>query len=84
MDPTYAEVGTEVVVGFTQNHYYSCFVRDSLPIKTTITQVHAEGGWCRVKADGSKYWWPVDDMILASDISLLLPEQKSRINEDYI
>ena len=86
MDATYAEVGTEVVIGFGDwcpdyNRYPS--MRALLGTQTVIIEVDLEFSvecpWCRVKADGGKWWWPVCDMILASDIDLLAPEQKSRI-----
>jgi hypothetical protein len=86
MDPIYAEVGAEVVIGFHRQSQYAFRHRGA---KTTITYVKRESlgprascpsvTWCKVSLDSGFYWWSVNDMILASDIDLLTPEQRSRI-----
>ena len=83
MDPVYAEVGAEVVIGFHRHSQYAFRYRGA---KTTITYVKRESpgprAWCKVSLDNGFhgcYWFPVDDMILASDIPLLTPEQRARI-----
>ncbi len=78
MDPVYAEVGAEVVIAFHRQELYTI----SRPVvyvgrKTVIIRVGDND--CGVRADGGYYWWPVRDMILASDIDLLTPEQKLKI-----
>ena len=89
MDSSYAEVGTEVVIGFGSSFYsYGYHMERYLRRKTTIVEVgeFRVGSrpanaccWCLVKADGMDHWWPVQDMILASDVELLTPAQAERI-----
>ena len=84
MDATYTAVGTEVVIGFGARYTYLPEVRRYLCRRGLITEAkrgtNGEGvtAWARVDISGT-LWWPVDDMILASDIDLLSPEQKARI-----
>jgi hypothetical protein len=78
MDISYAEVGTEVVIAFhRQEQYHS--VQRYIGRKTFITKVDIFSKTCKTNIDGEFYWWPVRDMILASDIDLLTPEQKLKI-----
>lgn len=86
MDSSYAEVGTEVVIGFGDwcpDYDNIGPMRDLLGTKTTITRVRSfnavRNPWCHVAADDGRWWWPVCDMILASDIDLLTPEQRVKI-----
>jgi len=88
MDATYAEVGTEVVVCFHRPERYPQYIQRYVCKKTFITMASpttysdgtADGGVvCKVQIDNGYYWWSIQDMILASDIDLLTPEQRSRI-----
>ena len=80
MDTSYAEVGTEIVICFHRPERYVQEVQKYVCKKTVITEVVNEPpAVCHVKIDGGFYWWPIDDMILASDIDLLTPEQRERI-----
>ena len=76
MDASYAEAGTEVVICF---HRPSVTRQDYCSRRTTIIQVADDGDACRVAADTGYYWWAVSNMILASDIDLLTPEQRVKI-----
>ena len=84
MDATYTAVGTEVVIGFGARYTYLLEVQRYLCRRGLITEAkqgtNGSGvtAWARVDISDT-LWWPVDDMILASDIDLLTPEQKSRI-----
>lgn len=85
MEQTYAEVGTEVVIGFRGKCNDYRFIEDMGRLrytKTIITEVRintSNEAWCHVLADNTRWWWPAYDMILASDIDLLTPEQKAKI-----
>ena len=80
MDATYAEVGAEVVICFHRSERYPQYTQRYVCKKTFITMASPTTGVvCKVQIDNGYYWWPIQDMILASDIDLLTPEQKSRI-----
>ena len=91
MDSSYAEVGTEVVISFGNKYRYESHAQPYLCKRGLIigTKQFTMGSrkiitWARVKTSyGSEWsnnlWWPVDDMILASDIDLLNPDQRERI-----
>lgn len=82
MDESYAEVGAEVVIGFGCKCNICIEDMNRLRYtKTIITGVRiniVNEAWCHVSADNNK-WWPAYDMILASDIDLLTPEQRAKI-----
>ena len=89
MDDTYAEVGTEIVIGFGTRrgtrYTYLPAVRSYLCTRGLITETqrssNGEGNiitWARVDRSNT-LWWPVCDMILASHIDLLSPDQRKRI-----
>ena len=68
MDLTYAEFGTEVILH--KNHGrvdFECHVGQ----KASILDV--DGVWCYVliKSTQEHRWWPIQDMILATDEPLL-------------
>ena len=79
MDPVYAEVGAEVVVGFHRQELYTTARPAYVGRKTTITRKHRYANACEVDADEGYNFWPIQDMILASDIPLLTSEQRARI-----
>ena len=79
MDASYAEVGTEVVIAFHRSELYRYYGQRYVCRKATITRKHATVDSCQVDADPDGSWWPIEDMILASDIDLLMPEQRARI-----
>jgi len=94
MDSTYAEAGTKVVLG---KHVFKTDSRlsdnwdpqmDSFVGKmATIKEVSGIDDYgcvcCRVKEYG--WVWRVENMILASDVPLLTPEQRAKlqIREEY-
>jgi hypothetical protein len=72
MDNTYAEVGTRVVV--TDGEFTGK--------KATVTRapLSNRSGVCVVCFDdGENYYWPIRKMILASDVPLLTPKQKTKL-----
>jgi len=77
MDTSYAEVGAEVVIGlnYLSDAQSVAAARKYFGKKTVIIGV--AGDCCQVQIDGGHYFWPIQDMILASDIDLLQPEQKA-------
>jgi hypothetical protein len=92
MDETYAEVGTKVVLGKHIPKPYLvnpglmnanwCSHMDTLVGKiATITGKSGKDGsgclLCCVKENN--WFWRVENMILASDIPLLTPEQKIKL-----
>ena len=79
MDATYAEVGAEVVICFHRSERYPQYTQRYVCKKTFITMASPRGVVCKVQIDNGYYWWPIQDMILASDIDLLTPEQRARI-----
>jgi hypothetical protein len=89
MEDVYAVPGAEVIIGFHQkcSDYQNLYdMGRLLGTKTKITNVIADISspnkreiWCTVTADCGRRWWPAYDMILASDIDLLTPEQKDRV-----
>lgn len=84
MEDVYATVGAEVIIGFHNSDRYTGRMSRYVGFKTRIRNMYRSlyGKkllWCKVDADRCDEWWPVCDMILASDIDLLTPEQKDRI-----
>jgi hypothetical protein len=83
MDESYAEVGTEVILGRPKNNAPGYWVRTMEPYvggKATIISVHLGlCSVCYVDADMGRYYWRVEDMILASDVPLLTPGQKAKM-----
>lgn len=87
MDETYAEIGTEVILG--KHVGRSCgteWVQEQnqyVGKKTTITRVRGTDFsgclCCSVSCDNSRWDWRVESMILASDVPLLTPEQKAKM-----
>ena len=82
MDETYAEIGTEVILCKHKRRispigYSWC---DGC-MKTKITEVFQRSGVlvCLVE-NGTHHYWRVEDMILASDVTLLTPKQKRQLN----
>ena len=86
MDASYAEIGTWVILGkhkrfvgwdgFSWNPDMEKYVGQ----KTTIKHVyHDVITVCQVACDRGWYYWRVEDMILASDVPLLTPEQKEKL-----
>ena len=85
MDDTYAEVGTEVVICFYRPPIDPTFQiyhrKRTTIIEVRHSQVSCRFSQCRVAADRGQNWWSISNMILASDIDLLLPEQKALIQD---
>lgn len=84
MEDIYATVGTEVIVGFHNSTGYtgsmSKYAGFKARIHSVIRNEYNKLLWCLVDADEGDYWWPVCDMILASDTDLLT-EEKERFLE---
>ncbi len=85
MDETYAEIGTEVILGrHTQDNRYVGLEWDPnmerfVGRKTTITAFkRGRVPACYVACDGGDFYWRIQDMILASDVPLLTPEERVR------
>jgi hypothetical protein len=86
MDSTYAEVGTEVILGKpkTDLHGYWITAMEAHVGKRAKIQL-VETHWlgyqiCYVDVDSGVCYWRVQDMILASDVPLLTPEQRQQLN----
>ena len=87
MDNSYAEIGTWVILGkhkredrwfgFSWHPHMERYVGK----KTRIKNVFVVGDmvWCYVACDRGQFSWRAEDMILASDIPLLTPEQKAQL-----
>jgi len=84
MDATYAEVGAEVILG-KHNRRVDLYgwdfgfewqpeMEQYVGQKTKISIT--DGRLCLVLCDDCAYRWRVENMILASDVTLLTPEQK--------
>lgn len=83
MEDIYATVGAEVIIGFHNSTRYTGSQSKYAGFKARIYSVYKESNkslWCLVDADEGDYWWPVCDMILASDTGLLT-EDKERFIE---
>ena len=78
MDATYAVYGTKVVVGFHRPERYDERVNQYVCRITHVIRADDENR-CHVFIDNGFHRWPIQDMILASDIPLLTPEQRARI-----
>jgi hypothetical protein len=88
MDESYAEVGTEVILG---KHVHKFGGQNWIEAKeayvgmrTTITRVRGLRDFagclcCSVVCDGGEYSWRVESMILASDVPLLTPQQRVQL-----
>lgn len=87
MDNTYAEVGTEVVLGKhvcrSRGEHWRSEKDQYVGKRTTITYVTGLDFsgclCCAVSCDNSRWDWRVESMILASDVPLLTPEQKAKM-----
>ena len=84
MDSTYAEVGTWVILGKHKRRPRAwCDCMDRYVGKkaqiTSITEC-SNGYLACIVAGYSTHPWRVEDMILASDVPLLTPEQKQQLN----
>ena len=85
MDVTYAEVGTWVILG-RHTRGGDCCEREweddmerYVGRQTQITRINCTIiPSCYVSCDGGKYYWRVQDMILASDVPLLTIDEKIR------
>ena len=85
MDASYAEIGTWVILGkhkrfgwdgFSWNSDMEKYVGQKTKIKHVYPDVITV---CQVACDNGWYYWRVEDMILASDVPLLTPEQKEKL-----
>ena len=83
MDTSYAEKGTEVILGKHVERSAGTNWSDTMDLyvgcKTTIvrvTSLDCSGCLCCVVECDSLHWWRVESMILASDVPLLTPEQR--------
>ena len=84
MDGTYAEVGVWVILGKHKGRPRSwCDCMDRyVGKKAQITRItRCSNGRLACIVNGySTHPWRVEDMILASDVPLLTPEQKRQLN----
>ena len=86
MDSSYAEVGTEVILGRPKTDFRGYWITEmedhvGKRAKIQTTNIHRSGyDVCYVDVDGGLCYWRVQDMILASDVPLLTPEQKRQLN----
>ena len=71
MDGTYAEIGTQVILG--KSKYWSSLMSPYTGKKATIIRVMRLSGelFCRVDIDGDSWSWDVQAMYLATDEPLL-------------
>jgi hypothetical protein len=89
MDESYAEVGTEVILGKHKRrtiHNGHAWCPDCMDgfvgKKAKITRVTRDSGGiliCFVSRGPENHTWRVEDMILASDVPLLTPKQKQEL-----
>lgn len=82
MDRIYAEIGVEVVICFSGKYQYRDEYKHLMYTRGTIIQICGTHGCITApgfQKDDETLLWPIDDMILASDIDLLTPEQKAKI-----
>ena len=84
MDSTYAEVGTEVILLSKSTPFYN----GRKAVVTQSPRLGRDGSksrYCVVDVNSYCFHWRVEDMILASDIPLLTPEQRAelQIREEY-
>lgn len=85
MEVIYAEPGTEVILGrHTQDNRYAGLewvyeMERFVGRKTKITALkRGRIPSCYVECDGGEFYWRIGDMILASDVPLLTPEERVR------
>ena len=86
MDESYAERGTEVILGMhTRNGRFGleweCAMERYVGRKTRITNSRTFSDktvFCRVECDRGRFLWRAEDMILASDVPLLTEAEKIR------
>jgi len=86
MDTSYAEKGTEVILGKHVNRSCGTNWSDTMDLyvgcKTKIVRVTGKdysGCLCCVVECDRSHFWRVENMILASDVPLLTPEQKVQL-----
>jgi hypothetical protein len=72
MDITYAEVGTEVILGRYNHQRWVWTMEPYVGKQTRITKISiTDPSWCRVEADGGMWCWPILGMILATEKALV-------------
>ena len=75
MDGTYMEEGTEVVLRPRDDWWHPKYTyKGKVGIISFVLQDK-----CTVTCDAGCYWWFPSEMILASDVPLLTPEQKQKL-----
>ena len=88
MDASYAEIGTWVILGKhkREDRYLGLSWHPDMEKyvgkKTIIKAVFMRTGGiviCFVACDRGRFAWRAEDMILASDVPLLTPEQKAQL-----
>ena len=78
MDESYAEVGAEVILTDPDGYQRGTFIgKKSKVVGAPITRQGTV--MCVVCYSHSMFYWPVHKMILASDVTLLTPEQKRQM-----
>lgn len=75
MDSTYAEVGVRVIIlkGPDRNERtgWSMYMDKYIGQEASIIDIEGETGECLLDVDDGEWWWPIQDLILASDRELL-------------
>ena len=88
MDDTYAEIGTEVILGKHKREtvcglrWCNDCMNPLIGKKTKITQTYRDDDGllvCFVMGGVGPHAWRAEDMILASDVPLLTPKQKRQL-----
>lgn len=87
MDESYAEIGTEVILGRHVDRIMGrnwCEEKNLyIGVKTKIIRTGMRDmsgcSTCHVECDGGRFNWRVESMILASDVPLLTPKQKAKM-----
>ena len=78
MDSSYAEVGAEVILLDPNRIYQSPMVGQKATINS-YPFVFSGNLVCSVACNKRSFWWRIQDMILASDVSLLTEQQKTQL-----
>ena len=73
MDQTYAEEGVEVIIGRGSGICWTLEMEEYVGKKTHITYVGVgiDEGWCHVAIDRGVWWWLIQNIILASERTLV-------------
>jgi len=79
MDPSYAEIGLEVILWKNNSRFWNSYRDAYLGKKTRITRLADDHSRCMVHCDNGQFIWQTSEMILATDAVLLRESDRALV-----